>query len=128
MAASKVKWIDENAGTSQKARDYNDAATGARSNSVTQSGQAPALERTMPDGSTRPVKFDGVVSDVMIDRKISVVTTEKAKAQALRQSEVLTQNGLVGRWEVSTAAQVSRATKMFNDLGITNIKVRMVKP
>jgi filamentous hemagglutinin len=82
---------------SQKARDYNDAATGARSNPVTRSGQAPALERTMPDGSTRPVKFDGVDSDVMIDRKISVVTTEKAKAQALRQSEVLTQNGLVGR-------------------------------
>lgn len=34
----------------------------------------------MPDGSTRPMKFDGVDSDVMIDRKISVVTTEKAKA------------------------------------------------
>jgi filamentous hemagglutinin len=44
---------------SSRARDYNDSATGARSNPATQSGQAPALERTMPDGSTRLVKFDG---------------------------------------------------------------------
>ncbi len=128
LAASKVKWVDENAGMSQTARDYNDAATGARSNPVTHSGQAPALERTMPDGSTRPVKFDGVDGDVMVDRKISVVTTEKAKDQALRQSEVLRQNGLVGRWEVPTDAQAARATKMFNDLGITNIQVKVVKP
>ncbi|MHA6846608.1 two-partner secretion domain-containing protein [Ralstonia syzygii] len=28
LAASKVKWVDENAGMSQQARDYNDSATG----------------------------------------------------------------------------------------------------
>ncbi|UCV14770.1 hypothetical protein [Quatrionicoccus australiensis] len=113
---------------SQAARDYNDSATGARSNPVTKSGQAPALERTMPDGTTRQVKFDGVDGDVMVDRKTSVVTTEKAKNQALRQSEVLSQNGLTGRWEVSSDAQAARATKMFNDLGIKNIQVKVVKP
>ena len=57
---------------SSRARDYNDSATGARSNPATQSGQAPALERTMPDGSIRLVKFDGVDGEVLVDRKISV--------------------------------------------------------
>ncbi|MFJ4291928.1 DUF637 domain-containing protein [Cupriavidus sp. NPDC089707] len=126
VAANKVHWVDENAGMSQKARDYNDSATGARSNPSTQTGQAPALERTMPDGSTRLVKFDGVDGDVMVDRKISVVTTDKAKDQALRQSEVLAQNGMTGRWEVPTEQQAARAQKMFTDLGITNIKVKVV--
>src|SRR5476649_2376411 len=79
---------------SSRARDYNDSATGARSNPATQSGQAPALERTMPDGSIRLVKFDGVDGEVLVDRKISVVTTSKSKDQALRQSDVLSQNGL----------------------------------
>ncbi len=127
LAASKVKWVDENAGMSQQARDYNDSATGARSNPATQSGQAPALERKMEDGSTRLVKFDGVDGDVMVDRKLSVVTTEKAKAQALRQSEVLSQNGLTGRWEVPTSQQAARAQKMFDELGIKNITVKVVK-
>ncbi|WP_205205202.1 hypothetical protein, partial [Azonexus hydrophilus] len=127
LAASKVKWVDERAGMSRAARDYNDSATGARSNPVTQSGQAPVLERTMPDGTTRQVKFDGVDGDVMIDRKISIVTTDKAKDQALRQSEALSQNGLAGRWEVSSDAQAARAIKMFNDLGIKNIQVKVVK-
>lgn len=72
---------------SSRARDYNDSATGARSNPATQSGQAPALERTMPDGSIRLVKFDGVDGEVLVDRKISVVTTSKSKDQALRQSD-----------------------------------------
>ncbi|MCM2263201.1 hemagglutinin [Ralstonia solanacearum] len=127
LAASKVKWVDENAGMSQQARDYNDSATGARSNPATQSGQAPALERKMEDGSTRLVKFDGVDGDVMVDRKLSVVTTEKAKDQALRQSEVLSQNGLTGRWEVPTSQQAARAQKMFDELGIKNITVKVVK-
>ncbi|NNA70104.1 hypothetical protein [Pseudomonas gessardii] len=87
---------------SSRARDYNDSATGARSNPATQSGQAPALERTMPDGSTRLVKFDGMDGKVLVDRKISVVTTSKSKDQVLRQSDVLSQNGLTARWEVPT--------------------------
>ena len=44
------------------------------------------------------VKFDGLDGDVLIDRKISVVTTDKAKDQALRQSEALSQSGLTARW------------------------------
>ena len=82
-----------------------DSATGARSNPTTQSGQAPALERKMPDGSIRLVKFDGVDGEVLVDCKVSVVTTNKSKEQALRQSDVLSQNGLTARWEVPTQAQ-----------------------
>lgn len=127
LASSKVKWVDENAGMSPRARDYNDSATGARSNPATRSGQAPALERTMPDGSTRLVKFDGVDGNVLVDRKISVVTTSKSKNQALRQSEVLSQNGLTARWEVPTQAQATRAQKMFDELGIKNISIKVIR-
>lgn len=59
LASTKARWGGENAGMSSHARDYNDSATGARSNPATQSGKAPALERTMPDVSLRLVKFDG---------------------------------------------------------------------
>lgn len=110
---------------SQRAQDYNDGASGARSNPVTRSGQAPSLKRMMPDGSTQLVKFDGVDDDVMIDRKISVVTTNKGKDQAVRQSEALSQHGLTGRWEVPTQAQANRAQKMFDGLGIKNITVKV---
>jgi filamentous hemagglutinin len=127
LAASKVKWVDENAGMSSRARDYNDSATGARSNPATQSGQAPALERAMPDGSTRLVKFDGLDGNVLVDRKISVVTTSKSKDQALRQSEVLKQHGLTARWEVPNEVQAARAQKMFDELGIKNISVRVIR-
>jgi len=72
------------------------------------------------------VKFDGVDGDVLIDRKISVVTTSKSKDQALRQSDVLSQNGLTARWEVPTEAQVARAQKMFGELGIKNISVKVI--
>lgn len=33
--SSKVGWVDENAGISSRARDYDDSATGARSNPAT---------------------------------------------------------------------------------------------
>ncbi|WP_227791509.1 beta strand repeat-containing protein [Burkholderia sp. BE17] len=125
-ADSKIRWINENAAMNQRARDYNDSATGARSDSATQSGLAPALERTMPDGTTRLVKFDGVDGDVMVDRKVSVVTTSKSMDQAQRQSDALTQNGLTARWEVPTAQQATRAQNMLNKLGISNITVKVV--
>lgn len=82
----------------------------------------------MPDGTKRLVKFDGVDGNVLIDRKVSIVTTSKAKDQALRQAEVLLQNGLTARWEVPNAAQQARAVKMLNELNINNISVRVVKP
>jgi len=128
IAGKKVFWVEENAGMSQQARDYNDSATGAQSNPDTKKGLAPALERTLSDGTTKLVKFDGVDGEVLVDRKISVVTTNKSKDQALRQSEALSQNGLEGRWEVSSETQANRAIKMLNDLGISNIKVKVVKP
>jgi filamentous hemagglutinin len=80
----------------------------------------------MPDGSTRWVRFDGLDGDVLVDRKLSVVTTTKAMDQSIRQSEALSQNGLTGRWEVPTVPQATRAQNMFNQLGITNITVKVV--
>ncbi|HDG1155891.1 TPA: VENN motif pre-toxin domain-containing protein, partial [Klebsiella aerogenes] len=123
----QVKWVDENAGMSQRARDYNDSATGARSNIDTQKGQAPTIDRIDANGNSKPVRFDGVDGNVMIDRKISVVTTQKAKNQALRQSEALKNSGITGRWEVPNQTQANRAQKMFDDLGIKNIEVKIVK-
>ena len=63
---------------------------------------------------------------VLIDRKLAVVTSAKAQSQALRQSAALRQNGLRGVWEVPDATQAGRATRMFNELGIDNISVRVV--
>lgn len=123
----QVKWVDENAGMSQRARDYNDSATGARSNIDTQKGQAPTIDRIDANGNSKPVRFDGVDGNVMIDRKISVVTTQKAKNQALRQSEALKNSGMTGRWEVPNQTQANRAQKMFDELGIKNIEVKIVK-
>lgn len=82
----KAIWVDENANMSQRARDYNDSASGARSNIENQKGQAPGIERIDVNGVNKPVRFDGVDGKVMIDRKISVVTTQKVKNQAIRQS------------------------------------------
>lgn len=65
--APQIGWVKENLGRETPAKLYNDAATGARP------GQAPTLMRTMPDGSKRPVKFDGVQGEYVIDRKFRVV-------------------------------------------------------
>ncbi|WP_207306886.1 hypothetical protein [Xanthomonas oryzae] len=124
----EITWVDEKASMGPKARNYNDSAPGARSNVETQSSQAPAITRITPEGTARQVKFDGVDGDVLVDRKISVVTTPKVKDQALRQSQALSEQGLSGRWEVPTQAQANRAQKMFDELGIKNITVKVVEP
>ena len=122
----QIKWVDENVGMNDAARAYNDGAAGARSNLATEQSMAPAIYRSTPDGVGTIVKFDGVEDGVLIDRKVSVVTTDKAKDQALRQSQALTENGLTARWEVPTQAQANRAEKMFLELDIKNITTKVV--
>ncbi|MES2336519.1 MAG: hypothetical protein V4537_00295 [Pseudomonadota bacterium] len=122
FAPPSVVWPKESLGKDSLAKRYNDAATGS------QPGQAPALMRTMPDGSKRPVKFDGVDADTLIDRKLKVVDAPRARAQTLRQSEVLAQHRLVGTWEVPNNRQKIAAKRLFRKLNITNIKVRIVEP
>jgi hypothetical protein len=114
--------VKENLGRDTPAKRYNDSATGA------QPGQAPTLMRTMPDGSKRPVKFDGVQGEYVIDRKLKVVDRPNARAQLLRQSEVLAQHRLIGTWEVPNEKQKIAALKLFKKMNVTNIKVRVVKP
>ncbi|MCW2389806.1 hypothetical protein M2333_002852 [Sphingobium sp. B11D3B] len=118
----QIGWVKENLGPETRAKRYNDAATGARP------GQAPTLMRTMPDGSRRPVKFDGVQGEYVIDRKFKVVDAPHARAQLLRQSEALAHNRSIGTWEVPNEAQRIAALKLFKKMKITNIKVRVVKP
>lgn len=121
-----IELVDENAHMSDEAREYQDSAEGARSNAETRKGQAPSLNRTLPDGKKRPVRFDGVDGKVMIDRKISIYTTKKAKNAAKRQSQALAENNLKGRWEVPNQAEANRAQKIFDELGIKNISVKVV--
>ncbi|MCE7795489.1 hypothetical protein LWE61_02835 [Sphingobium sufflavum] len=118
----QVGWVKENLGPEKAWTRYNDAATGARP------GQAPTLMRTMPDGSKRPVKFDGLLDDYMIDRKFTVVNRPRAQAQLLRQSEVLAQHRLIGTWEVPNEKQKIAALKMLKQMNVNNIKVRIMKP
>lgn len=125
--APEVTWVDESNGLKNPAKDYNDSATGARSNVETRRGQAPALKRAMSDGTTRFVKFDGVDGRAMIDRKWSIARSRKAKDQALRQSDVLKQHGLIGIWEVPTEFERRQAMKLLENLEISNIKVRVIE-
>jgi len=133
----KITWVDEtptfSGRTKVQARAYNDSATGARSSVLSKKGQAPAIERTMPDGTKRLVKFDGTDFDsiyghVMIDRKWSIVMRKNLKDQALRQSQALSNNNLIGIWEVPTKSKMLQASRLLEKLGISNIKVRIVKP
>jgi hypothetical protein len=118
----EIGWVKENLGRDTPAKRYNDAATGARPS------QAPTLMRTMSDGSKRPVKFDGVENEYVIDRKLKVVDRPRARAQLLRQSEALAQNGLIGTWEVPSPVQRIKALKLLKKMDVTNIKIRVVKP
>jgi len=120
-----AKWVDEKAHMSVEAREYQASARGARSNRVTKLGQAPELAYEV-DGSIQKVRFDGIEGRTLIDRKKSVTTFLKSEKQALRQSEALKQNGLEAIWEVPTEAEAARAERMFQKLGITNIKTRVV--
>jgi filamentous hemagglutinin len=61
-----------------------------------------------------------------VDRKISVVTTSKAKEQALRQSDALSQNGLTGAGRFRIRAKRQELREMFDELGIKNISVKVV--
>ena len=70
----QIGWVNETTKSDKPWKPYNDAATGARP------GQAPTLMRTMPDGSKRPVNFDGVQGDYMIDRKWSVRDMPRARS------------------------------------------------
>ena len=120
-AREAVGWVDETASMSRAARRYDSGALGARSSLATRRRQVPFLEL---DGS--PVRFDGFDGKVLIDRKCAVTFFPKAKAQALRQSEVLRLNGYRGLWEVPSGAERNRAIKLFRELGIDNIDVEIV--
>lgn len=118
----QIGWVRETSKSKKPWKLYNDAAAGARP------GQAPTLIRTMADGSKRPVKFDGIQGDYVIDRKWSVVDRPRARAQIVRQSAVLAEHRLIGLWEVPTAIQKAKALKLFKTMNVTNIHVKVVKP
>lgn len=118
----QIGWVTETTKSQKPWKAYNDAATGA------QPGRAPTLMRTMADGSKRPVKFDGIQGDYVIDRKWKVVDAPRARAQLLRQSKVLAEHRLIGTWEVPTPAQKAKALKLFKKMKVTNIHVKVVKP
>lgn len=118
----QIGWVKETTKSKKPWKSYNDSAPGARA------GQAPTLMRTMADGSKRPVKFDGIQGDYMIDRKWSVVNRPRSRAQILRQSEVLAQHRLIGTWEVPTSFEKTKALKLLKQMSIANIHVKVVKP
>jgi len=118
----KVHWVKENSNSVAPWKAYNDAATGA------QVGYAPALARTMADGSIRLVKFDGVFEHYVIDRKWSIRDMPRARAQVSRQVDVLAQHNMIGFWEVPTPVQRVKALKLLKKMNVTNIGVRVRKP
>ena len=118
----QIGWVKETTRSRKPWKAYNDAATGS------QPGRAPTLMRTMADGSKRPVKFDGIQGDYVIDRKWKVVDAPRARAQLLRQSKVLAEHRLIGVWEVPTPVQKAKALELLKKVNIANIHVKVVKP
>lgn len=118
---AEIGWARETSKSTEPWKLYNDTAPGARP------GLAPTLMRTMPDGSKRPVKFDGYQGDYLIDRKTKVVDAPHARAALMRQSQVLAEHGLFAVWEVPNAVQLRKAIKLFKRMNVKNIKVRIVK-
>ena len=118
----QIGWVRETTKSEKPWKSYNDSAPGARA------GQAPTLMRTMADGSKRPVKFDGIQGDYVVDRKWSVRDMPRARAQLLRQSQVLAEHRLIGTWEVPTPVQKIKALKLLKKMNVTNIHVKVVKP
>jgi hypothetical protein len=118
----QIRWIKEKGGRNTHWQRYQDAADGTRPN------LAPALMRTMPDGSKRPVKFDGIRGEYVIDRKWKVVDAPHARAQVRRQTQALSEHRLMGTWEVRNERHRIKARKLFEKMGVHNIIVRVVKP
>lgn len=118
----QIGWVKENLGPDSPAKRYNDSAPNARP------GMAPTLMRTMDDGSKRPVKFDGPRGEYMEDWKLKVVTAPRARAQVVRQSQALEENGTIGTWVVPDEKQRAKALKLFKEMNVKNIKVRVEKP
>lgn len=73
------------------------------------------------------MKFDAIQGDYVTDRKWSVVDRPRARAQILRQSQVLAEQRLIGTWEVPMPVQNLEA-KIFKRMNITNIYLKVVKP
>lgn len=119
---ANIGWVKETLRSKKRWKAYNDTATGSLP------GLAPTLMRTLPDGSKRPVKFDGVDGDYVIDRKWKIVDAPHFRAQVLRQVEALTQNKLFAVWEVPNENQKLKGLKLFKKMGVTRIKIRVVEP
>jgi RHS repeat-associated protein len=128
ITGSPVTWVEETTGMSSAAEDYGAGATGARSNLISGYRQLPQLGYMRADGSLQMVRFDGYENNVLIDRKLGVVDSPRGYEEAIRQSTALLEHGLTGRWEVPNAREAATAVKMFNNVGITNISVRIVPP
>jgi len=121
-APPQIDWVKEMVLSEKPWKAYHVSATGSRA------GQAPTLMRTMADGSKRPVKFDGVQGDYVIDRIWSVRDMPHARAQILRKSKVLSRHRLIGIWAVPAPAQRTKSLKLLKKMNVTNIKVKVVKP
>ncbi len=118
----QIGWVKENLGPDSPAKRYNDSAPNARP------GMAPTLMRTMANGSKRPVKFDGPRGEYMEDWKLKVVTRPRARAQVVRQTQALEENGTIGTWVVPNEKERAKALKLFKEMNVRNIKVRVEKP
>jgi hypothetical protein len=81
----------------------------------------------MPDGSKRPVKFDGIQGECVIDWKWGVRDASHARAQLLQKSQALAEHGLLGTWNVPNPGQKAKAFNMPKKMNVANIKIGVVK-
>jgi len=119
-------WVDENAHMSKEAHAYQSGSYGARSNIRTQRGLAPSLLYDNPYSRTNIVRFDGLESQMLIDRKLSTFSTPKARKALLRQAEAIRQNpGYSLMYEVPTVSEKRRLQKLLASEQITSSSIRV---
>ncbi len=112
------------------AQQYENTIPGSASDVATQKKIVPTLKYDNPNPNGKNfIKFDGFEpeTNTFIDRKLSFTSYPKSLDQLRRASEALRQNpGFNIRYEVPDAKQLRTAVKLFRDLRITNVGVKVV--
>lgn len=98
------QFVSKKESMSAAARAYEDAVAGG------QPGKVYRVPYKNPNPRGRPqVDFDGLLGELPVDSKLSVVTRPKSVNQARRQAESLTQNDAYGVWKVTSLREARRA-------------------
>jgi hypothetical protein len=112
------------------AQQYENTIPGSSSDIASKKKIVPTLKYINPNPNGKNfIKFDGfdIETNTFIDRKLSFTTYPKSLDQVKRASEALRQNPAFRlQYEVPNEKQYRMAIKIFRDLKINNVSVKIV--